>query len=104
MDLTQKQIDAIRESLTPVDVEQAYRDMLDEVFSFESVGRAFAHMSPADVLLSQDPIAYHCGRHDYMDRKSRDEWVEVQDDTTEEYYWQNEVRELLDGMSDDEEE
>lgn len=59
-----------------VDMEQRFRDMLDECYSFEAVGGPFAHMSPSKVLAELDPIAFRCGLNDYAD-SVRDEYVEL---------------------------
>lgn len=52
---------------TPIDREQRFRDMLDDCYSFDSVGGPFAHMTPSRVLEEVDPIAFRCGVNDYMD-------------------------------------
>lgn len=58
---------AVNENGQPVDTETMYRDMLNECYSFASVGGPFAHMQPATVLESEDPTAYRCGKVDYLD-------------------------------------
>jgi hypothetical protein len=57
----------VMEECTAIDREQRFRDMLDECYSFDSVGGPFAHMSPAKVLEEMDPTAFRCGVNDYMD-------------------------------------
>lgn len=64
----------------PVDREERFNDMLDECYSFDSVGGPFANMSPSQVLLECDPIAHRCGVNDYADSES---WVEVEGETYE---------------------
>lgn len=54
--------------------EERFDAMLDEVYSFESVGGPFASMSPSRVLKECDPIAHRCGVNDYGDGEG---WVEV---------------------------
>lgn len=55
------------EEVGTVNLDEMYSNMLDDVFSFESVGGIFANMSPAAVLRECDPTAYRCGRVDYED-------------------------------------
>jgi hypothetical protein len=57
----------IKENLSPVNLERLYDDMLDECYSFKSVGGIFAYMSPSRVLAEVDPTAYRCGMSDYED-------------------------------------
>jgi hypothetical protein len=59
-----------------VDMEAMYSDMLDECYSFESVGGPFVYMSPSKVLESMDSTAFRCGLNDYAD-SMRDEYVEL---------------------------
>lgn len=49
-----------------VDRESQFDDMLDECYSFASVGGPFASMSPSSVLKEVDPTAYRCGVNDYF--------------------------------------
>lgn len=44
----------IKSELSPVNVESRFADMLDECYSFESVGGPFAHMLPSRVLRECD--------------------------------------------------
>jgi hypothetical protein len=67
-----------------VDRESRFDDMLDECYSFESVGGPFANMSPSQVLREVDPTAHRCGVNDYADSER---WVEVGG----EYYDQDEA-------------
>lgn len=59
-----------------VDMEAIFSDMLDECYSFDSVGGPFQLMSPSRVLREMDPIAFRCGVSDYAD-SIRDEYVEL---------------------------
>ena len=61
----QKMIDYVTEECQAVDLEQNYIDMLNECYSFDSVGGPFKGMQPADVLKEVDPTAYRCGFADY---------------------------------------
>lgn len=64
--ITLKLIAHIEAECKAVDLERAFDEMLDECYSFESVGGPFAHMSPSSVLKEVDPIAYRCGVNDYF--------------------------------------
>lgn len=69
--------DAILDDLCFVDTERAYDDMLDECYSFKSVGGPFEFMSPSQVLRVCDPTAYRCGFSDWLDSQG-DRWIEVE--------------------------
>ncbi len=60
-----------------IDREQRFRDVLDDSYSFDSVGGPFANMSPSSVLEKCDPIAFRCGVNDYMDGQE----VEIEGDS-----------------------
>lgn len=60
-----------------VDVEARYDAMLDESFSFESVGGPFAFMSPSRVLKEMGPTDYRCGCADWSDSE---DWTEIDGD------------------------
>lgn len=84
----------IAAELTLIDPEARFNDMLDECYSFESVGGPFAHMSPSRVLKECDPVAYRCGVNDYADGE---EWVEVGDS----YYDQGDVEKIKDALMEE---
>ncbi len=63
IDRLQKHIEA---ECKTVDREAQFDDMLDECYSFKSVGGIFANMSPSSVLKEVDPTAYRCGVNDYF--------------------------------------
>lgn len=83
-----------------VDTDSRYDDMLDECFSFESVGGIFSCMSPSRVLKEVDPVAYRCGKNDWLDGE-RDSLIEIEGN----YYNDDEVQksrgEFIDGLSDE---
>lgn len=60
-------LEYIRDNCTAIDREERFRDVLDEIYSFDSVGGPFAHMSPSRVLEEVDPVAFRCGVNDFMD-------------------------------------
>ena len=78
-------IDRVEQELDPIDTYKIYDDMLDECFSFKSIGGIFANMLPSTVLGKCDPIAYRCGYSDYID--SLDNVVEINGD----YYEQVDI-------------
>ena len=79
----------VKEDLTPIDTEERYRDMLDECYSFDSVGGIFSSMQPSRVLEEVDPVAYRCGMNDYEDCL-REDYEEID----EQFYEKQEVREI----------
>lgn len=69
----------VRDNCRTVNSDERYDKMLDECFSFDSVGGPFAHMAPSRVLAEVDPVAYRCGKNDWMDGEDirefdGDEW------------------------------
>lgn len=95
MDTTKKLTfeERVRE-LTPVDVDQEYKDLLDEIYSFDSVGGPFQHMSPARVLEEVDPTAFRCGLGEWLDSES-DRLEEIAGD----YYLRDEIEEIRDAIA-----
>ena len=87
----------VADELTTIDTEALYDEMLDECYSFASVGGPFASMSPSRVLAEVDPVAYRCGKNDWEDAESRDRWEEIDG----EYYDRREVEELRDQITDE---
>jgi hypothetical protein len=82
--MTEREIDAKVDAravaeLGKIDAEEQCRDMLDEIYSFKSVGGIFAGMSPARVLEEVDPTAYRCGFNDWADSE-RDRLTEIDGD------------------------
>lgn len=57
----------VKDKCRPVDTDELFNSMLDECYSFESVGGPFAHMLPSKVLEEMDPVAYRCGKNDWVD-------------------------------------
>ena len=75
-ELTKDWESRIESNCKKVDMDQRFRDMLDECYSFDEVGGPFACMSPSRVLEEMDPTAFRCGVNDYADGES-DEIVEL---------------------------
>lgn len=65
MNYTKKQIEKIESELTPVDIEELYDEMLDEVYGQIDVGGLKYYCSIAQRRL--DPIAHQCGVNDCID-------------------------------------
>lgn len=66
-ELIQRLNDHVISECSPVDMEQRFRDMIDECYSFDRVGGPFAGMTPSHVLEKMDPIAFRCGVSDHSD-------------------------------------
>lgn len=90
-----KLISHIEAECTVIDRESVFDDMIDECYSFESVGGPFAHMSPSRVLREVDPIAHRCGVNDYFG--TDDSYIEVGNET----YRKDEVDEAQDSFVED---
>lgn len=88
-------IEHIQDNCKAIDIDQQYDDMLDECYSLESVGGPFACMSASRVLQEVDPVAYRCGKNDWVDGN---EWLEIGSD----YYDSDSVKrardEFLEGL------
>lgn len=90
----------IESECSKVDTDELYDSMLDDCYSFEKVGGIFACMSPSRVLRECDPVAYRCGKNDWLDGE-RDNLVEIGND----YYRNDDVNdardEFIDGLRDE---
>lgn len=56
----------LKQDAKPYDMDSAYREMLDDCYSFKSVGGPFEHMSPSGVLETMDPTWFRCELNDYI--------------------------------------
>lgn len=83
----------VAENCTAIDTDEQYDSMLDDCYSLEAVGGPFACMSASRVLLEVDPIAYRCGKNDWLDAE-RKRFVEVGED----YYDADEVEAARQGF------
>ena len=88
-----KVTERVKDELSPVDVESRFADMLDECYSFDSVGGPFAHMSPSRVLRECDETSYRCGVNDYADSLSKDGEIEY---IASDWYNSKEVSDIRD--------
>lgn len=93
----ERMLDHIAEECTPIDREQRFRDALDEIYSFESVGGPFAHMQPSKVLEEIDPVAFRCGVNDYTD--SQDTY-EIDGETYDQYEVDKAKQSYIDELAD----
>lgn len=84
---------AVKEDGQPRDMDSAYREMLDEVYSFKSVGGPFAYMTPSRVLENEDPTAFSYGFSDYLDSE---EVTEIGD----EYFDSKELEDIREQVAD----
>lgn len=91
---TENLIEHVTSECSRIDQERVYDDMLDECYSFESVGGIFASMSPSRVLREVDPIAYRCGMNDYFG--TSDDYFEIEG----ELYEKSEVEKARDEFVD----
>lgn len=82
-----------------VNREEHFDAVLDDCYSFESVGGPFAYMSPSQVLRECDPIAHRCGVNDYADGE---EWVEVAGETYQQADCEAVKAELVSELEDEE--
>ena len=96
--------------LSETELHDRYNEMLDDCYSFASVGGIFAHMSPSEVLKKCDEVAYRCGFSDWLDSE---EYVEVGDlhfapdaidDAEGDFlaYIDNEARDMFEGNAEGE--
>lgn len=60
----------VKSECSVVDMEQRFRDMLDECYSFDKIGGPFAYMSPSRVLEEVDPTAFRCGVSEQSDHEN----------------------------------
>lgn len=87
-----KLLKQISDNLTPLDTEELYANMLDEVYpDCEIAGMTF---QTSRALKELDPTAFRCGMVDYIDSLSL---IEIQGD----YYEQDAVETERDSLVDD---
>lgn len=80
-------VDKIKRECVPVDTTDMFDDMLDECYSFRSVGGYFTNMSPSKVLYEVDPIAYDMEHNNYVDSLLEDnDYMTIDEEVYETYY------------------
>lgn len=91
----ERMIDRIKDGdLEPTNLEEAFDEMLDECYSFESIGGPFACMTPSRVLREMDPIAHRCGVSEMSDDDRYEEFEG-------EFYDKEKLGELRDECQDE---
>jgi hypothetical protein len=106
-DKREKQIEAelekrVKEDLKPIDLEELYRDMIDECEPVVRVGGL--SFTPSRIIEELDPTAFRCGVSDYADSLIGETLSEEIDG---EYYNLDEVNDIRDEIEselDEEEE
>jgi len=79
-----------------IDVEEATKEWLDNIYSFKCVGGPFQFMSPSDVLFNYDNTSFREELNNYVDIMVRSyDWIEYDDN-----YWLPEAQKLIDDISD----
>lgn len=79
-----------------IDVEEATIEMLNDTYSFQSLGGPFTHMSAGDVLKEYDYAAFRETLNNYQDHMIRDgNWVEYDDNC-----WLPEVSKFIDNIKE----
>ena len=97
--MKQKIIDRVKAELDPIDIEQRYRDMLDECYpEVDAGGLTFA---VSRVIEELDPTAFRCGAVDYADSLVTDR--QISDEIDGEHYDYDEVGEIIAEVEDEEE-
>lgn len=66
-DIIEELLTKVKDDLTELDVDSMYDDMLDECYSFESVGGPFEYLQPSAVLKEMSPTTHRCGFADWLD-------------------------------------
>lgn len=87
LSFSQMVVDRIKQDCHPVDTEERFVDMFNELYEHESFFQNM-HLSPARVLKECDPIAFSQGVNDYND--SDEDLIEIDG----EYYSRDEVEEV----------
>ena len=93
----------VKEELKPIDLEELYRDMIDECEPVVKVGGL--SFTPSRIIEELDPIAFSCGVNDYADSLIGETISEEMIDG--EYYNLDEVNDIRDEIEselDEEEE
>jgi hypothetical protein len=86
--------EAIKKELDPIDVEQRYRDLLDEVYPEVKIG--YATYSPSQIVEELSPTDFRVGVADYTG--TEENLTEVDG----EYYDTSEVDEITERIEDEE--
>jgi hypothetical protein len=80
----------IKDELTPINLEELYRELLDESGAVEIGGLSFM---PSDIIEKLDPVAFRCGVNDYADSLINDT---ITDEIDGNYYDLREAQDVVD--------
>jgi len=97
--MKQKIIDRIKAELDPIDIEQRYREMLDECYPEVKIG--YLTFSASQIVEECDPTGFRCGAVDYADSLVSDRTIS--DEIDGELYDYDEVGEIIAEVEDEEE-
>jgi hypothetical protein len=97
--MKQKIIDRIKAELTPVDLEQRYREMLDDCYPEVKIG--YGRYLPSKIIEELSPTDFRCGVVDYTDSLVSD--FSISDEIDGEHYDYEEVGEIIAEVEDEEE-
>jgi hypothetical protein len=92
----------VKEELKPIDLEELYRDMIDECEPVVKVGGL--SFTPSRIIEELDPTAFRCGVNDYADSLIGET---ISEEIDGEYYNLDEVNDIRDEIEselDEEEE
>ena len=86
---------AVEARLRRIDVDAAYDEFLDECYGEASI--AGYTYSTSRALKEIDPIAYRCGKSDFISSEiEADNWIEIND----EYYYAHEINDLKEELEE----
>jgi hypothetical protein len=77
----------VKAELDPIDIDQRYRDLLDEIYPEVKIGDS--RYSPSRIVEELSPTDFRCGKVDWIDSEIRDGIISEEIDG--EYYDQREV-------------
>jgi len=97
--MKQKIIDRIKAELDPIDIEQRYREMLDECYPEVKIG--YLAFSASQIVEECDPTGFRCGAVDYAGSLVSDRTIS--DEIDGEHYDYDEVGEIIAEVEDEEE-
>lgn len=84
-------VEKLTEELTPINVEDETKNMLDQVYDFRCVGGPFQYLYAGDVLEHYDHCAFREEVNNYIDAKLRDgSWIEYEGG-----YWSSDAKYII---------
>lgn len=91
----QKVIEAVKSELEPIDAEQRYRDLLDEIYPEVKIG--YATYSPSQIVEELSPTDFRVGVADYTGTEESLEEIDG------EYYDKDKVDEIRERIEEEDE-